>query len=183
MKNIILGVTGSIAAYKAAEIANTLTKKGHNVEVILTKGGLAFITPLTFQTLTHNRVYRDMFEEYVISDVRHISLATKADLLLIAPATADVIGKIASGIADDMLTTVTMACRGIPKLIAPAMNTNMYENPIVQKNMETLKHFGYQILEPRSALLACGTTGTGALAEVESIVKTVEEQLNETKND
>jgi phosphopantothenoylcysteine decarboxylase len=179
MKNILLGVTGSIAAYKAADIANILTKSGRSVEVILTEGGLRFITQLTFQSLTHNKVYYDMFEEYVTGDVRHISLATKADLLLIAPASADVIGKLAGGIADDMLTTVAMACRGIPMLIAPAMNTNMYENPAVKENLEKLRRYGYTIIEPRSAPLACGATGNGALAEVDVIVRAVEERLKE----
>ena len=130
MKNIVLGVTGSIAAYKAADIANLLTKDGCNVDVILTRGGAAFVTPLTFQTLSKNRVCTDVFQEDTPREVRHISLAKKADLLLVAPATADVIGKMANGIADDMLTSVVLAISGIPRYLAPAMNTNMYENPI-----------------------------------------------------
>lgn len=183
MKNILLGVTGSIAAYKSAEIANILTKSGYNVDVIMTDASLHFITPLTFRTMTHNRVYTDMFEDNMTNDVRHIALAQKANLLLIAPASADVIGKIACGLADDILTTVTMACRSIPMLIAPAMNTNMYENPAVQENIEKLKRFGYQIIEPRSAHLACGTTGKGALAEVDTIIATVKEILKDKNND
>ena len=132
--NVLLGVTGSIAAYKAAEITSRLTKQGHNVDVILTESGSRFITPLTLQTLSKNKVYMDMFEEIVPSEVKHISLAKKADLLLIAPATANIIGKIAVGIADDFLSTVVMAAAGqAPIYIAPAMNTNMYENPIVQE--------------------------------------------------
>jgi phosphopantothenoylcysteine decarboxylase len=179
MKNILLGVTGGIAAYKAAEIANTLTKDGFSVEVIITRGGMKFVTPLTFQALTHNKVYKDMFEEYFTNDIKHISLAQKADLLLIAPATADVIGKLANGIADDMLTTVAMACRGIPLLVAPAMNTNMYENPAVQANLSRLKDYGYEIIEPRSARLACGTIGKGALADVGCIINTAETRIKD----
>ncbi len=177
MKNILLGVTGSIAAYKAADITNLLTKDGHNVDVILTRGGHAFITPLTLQTLSKNRVYTDVFQEDYPREVKHISLAKKADLFLVAPATADVIGKLANGIADDMLTSVALALRGIPRLIAPAMNTNMYENLIVQDNLEKLRKYGFEIIEPKEALLACGDLGKGALADVDNIVNTVEQYL------
>jgi phosphopantothenoylcysteine decarboxylase/phosphopantothenate--cysteine ligase, prokaryotic len=177
LKNIILGVTGSIAAYKAADIANILTKDGYRVDVILTKGGAQFITPLTLQTLSHNEVNTDVFEEYTPDEVKHISLAKRADLFLVAPASADIIGKIANGIADDMLSTVIMAVKDIPIYIAPAMNTNMYENPIVQENMKKLKAFGYEIIEPREARLACGDLGKGALANVDEIIRIVEERL------
>lgn len=177
MKNIIVGVTGSIAAYKAADIVNTLTKAGYNVDVIMTAGGKAFITPLTLQALSKNRVYTDVFQEDYPREIKHISLATKADCLLIAPASADIIGKIANGIADDMLTSVTLAIHGIPRYIAPAMNTNMYENPIVQDNLEKLKKYGFEIIEPKEAYLACGTIGKGAMADIETIVKTVEARL------
>ncbi len=177
MKNIIVGVTGSIAAYKAADIVNTLTKDGYNVDVIMTAGGKAFITPLTLQSLSKNRVYTDVFQEDYPCEVKHISLATKADCLLIAPASADIIGKMANGIADDMLTSVTLAINGIPRYIAPAMNTNMYENPIVQDNLEKLKKYGFEIIEPKKAYLACGTIGKGAMADVETIIKIVEERL------
>jgi phosphopantothenoylcysteine decarboxylase len=170
-----MGVTGSIAAYKAADIANMLVKRGYNVDVIMTKSAQEFITPLTFQTLTKNKVYVDMFEKVEMMDVRHISLAQKADLCLIAPATANIIGKIASGIADDMLSTVVMAVKNKPVVICPAMNTAMYENPIVQRNIGLLKGYGYKFIEPRAALLACGDTGKGALAEVEIIVSTVKD--------
>jgi phosphopantothenoylcysteine decarboxylase len=179
VKNIILGVTGSIAAYKAADIANILTKDGYNVDVIMTKGGTAFITPLTLQTLSKNRVYTDVFQEDYPREVKHISLANKADLLLVAPASADIIGKMANGIADDMLTSVILAVRDIPRIIAPAMNTNMYENPIVQNNLKKLKAYGYEIIEPREARLACGDVGKGALASVETIIDTVKKALNE----
>lgn len=177
MKNILLCVTGSIAAYKAAELASRFVKDGYNVDVIMTDSALEFITPLTFQTLTKNRVYTSMFEEYEPSQVKHISLAKKADLCLIAPATANIIGKIASGIADDMATTVVMALEHAPVYICPAMNTNMYANPIVQKNMKNLEAMGYHFIEPRESLLACGDQGKGALADPETIVQTVEKHL------
>lgn len=179
MKNIVLGVTGSIAAYKAADLTNLLTKSGYNVDVILTKGGMEFITPLTLQTLSKNRVYTDMFQLDYPREVKHISLAKKADLFLIAPATADVIGKIANGIADDMLTSVALAVRDIPMLIAPAMNTRMYENPIVQENIGKLKRCGYLVIKPKEALLACGDLGRGALAAVDEIFRAVTEALEE----
>lgn len=179
MKNIILGITGSIAAYKAADIANRLTKDGHSVHTIITKAGTEFITPLTLQTLTKNKVYTDMFSPYIPSEVEHISLAQKADLFLVAPASADFIAKVAAGIADDMLTTVLLAVRNIPILIAPAMNTAMYENPITQRNIRTLAEFGFQFIEPREALLACGDLGKGALAEVDVIVSEVNNRVGE----
>lgn len=174
MKTILLGVTGSIAAYKAADIANILTKKGFQVDVILTEGGAKFITPLTLQTLTKRKVYTDLFEKTAPSDVRHISLAKRADLCLIAPATANVIGKLANGIADDLLTAVVMALGGgVPVYICPAMNTQMYGNPIVQDNLKRLGRYGYRFVEPKESLLACGDLGKGALADVEEIVETV----------
>lgn len=173
MKNIILGVTGSIAAYKAADIANILVKKGYNVDVIMTRSAEKFIHSLTFQSLTKNKVYIDMFEEITPSVIKHISLAKKADLCLICPATANIIGKLANGIADDMLSTVVMAIRDVPVIICPAMNTNMYDNPIVQRNIATLKGYGYYFVEPKEAILACGDLGKGALADVDTIVNTV----------
>jgi phosphopantothenoylcysteine decarboxylase/phosphopantothenoylcysteine decarboxylase/phosphopantothenate--cysteine ligase len=177
MKNILLGITGSIAAYKAADIVNILVKGGYNVDVIMTRSAQEFIAPLTLQTLTKNKVYTDMFEKIVYTDVKHISLAQKADLCLIAPATANIIGKIASGIADDMLSTVVMAIKNKPVIICPAMNIAMYENPIVQRNISLLSEYGYKFIEPRNALLACGVTGKGALAEVDIIVSAVKEIL------
>ena len=173
--NIVLGVTGSIAAYKAADIISRLKKLGHNIDVILTESGSKIITPLTLQTLSKNKVYMDMFEEITPQEVKHISLAEKADLMLIAPATANIIGKIAHGIADDFLSTVVMAAANqAPIYIAPAMNNNMYENPIVQENIEKLKSLGYQFIEPKGSMLACGTLGKGALADVDVIVDIVE---------
>ena len=173
--NILLGVTGSIAAYKAADITSRLKKHGHNVDVILTESGSRIITPLTLQTLSRNKVYMDMFEEITPSEVKHISLAKKADVVLIAPATANIIGKIAYGIADDFLSTVVMAAANdTPVFIAPAMNTNMYENPIVQDNIEKLRSYGYRFIEPKESLLACGDLGKGALADVDTIVEIIE---------
>ena len=173
--NILLGVTGSIAAYKAADITSRLTKLGHNVDVILTESGSKIITPLTLQTLSKNKVYMDMFEEITPSEVKHISLAKKADVVLIAPATANIIGKIAYGIADDFLSTVVMAAaKDTPVYIAPAMNTNLYENPIVQDNIEKLRSYGYRFIEPKESLLACGDLGKGALADVDTIVEIIE---------
>ena len=177
MKNILLCVTGSVAAYKAAELANRFVKDGYNVDVIMSDSALEFITPLTFQSLTKNKVYTSMFDEYEPEQVKHISLAKKTDLCLVAPATANIIGKIASGIADDMATTVIMALAHAPVFICPAMNTNMYENPIVQRNMKTLKELGYHLIEPKESRLACGDLGKGALAAIEKIVETVENQL------
>lgn len=173
--NILLGVTGSIAAYKAADITSRLTKLGHNVDVVLTESGSRIITPITLQTLSKNKVYTDMFEEITPSEVKHISLAKKADVVLIAPATANIIGKIANGIADDFLSTVVMAVANhTPVYIATAMNTNMYENPIVQDNIKKLKSFGYRFIEPKESLLACGDLGRGALADVDEIVEIIE---------
>ena len=174
MKNIIIGVTGSIAAYKAAELAHIFYKKGFEVEVIMTESATKFITPLTFRSLTKNNVYTEMFRDDFPKDIKHISLAQKADVVLIAPATANIIGKLAGGIGDDMLSTTMLAVRNKPVLIAPAMNTNMWENPIVQDNIAKLKRYGYRFIEPKESLLACGVTGKGALADIEDIVEAVD---------
>lgn len=183
MRNIILGVTGSIAAYKAAEIAHQLFKNGVQVEVIMTNGATKFITPLTFRTLTQNRVYTDLFQDDFPNEVKHISLAQNADIVLIAPATANIIGKIANGIGDDMLSTTVLAVINKPVFIAPAMNTNMWENPIVQENIIKLKKYGYQFIEPKESLLACGTTGIGALADVNKIVGAVTSAMEKIENE
>lgn len=177
MKHIVLGVTGSIAAYKAAELTHRLTKEGYCVHAILTKSAEEFITPMTFRILTGNRVCTDMFEKVDTPDVEHISLAKQADLMLLAPATANLIGKLANGIADDMLSTVAMAAWRKPALICPAMNTAMYENPVTQSNMRKLTEMGYRFVEPKEALLACGDRGKGALADLDDIVKAVKEIL------
>jgi phosphopantothenoylcysteine decarboxylase/phosphopantothenoylcysteine decarboxylase/phosphopantothenate--cysteine ligase len=175
--NILLGVSGSIAAYKACDIASRLMKLDCELQVVETAAARHFVTPLTFQTLTKHKVYYDMFDEFDFEDVRHIALAKAADAALIAPASADIIGKIANGIADDALSTVIMAITGKPILIAPAMNTAMYENPIVQENIGKLKRYGYRFIEPKEALLACGDVGKGALADVDIIVETMRNTL------
>ena len=168
-KNIVIGVTGGIAAYKACDIVSRLKKLGAGVDVIMTGSAAEFVSPLTFQSLSQNPVTTDMFEKPLNWDIKHISLAQKADMFLIAPATANIIGKIANGIADDMLSTTVMAAK-CPVVIAPAMNTGMYENAVVQKNIKSLKALGYQFIEPESGRLACGDEGKGKLAAPESIV-------------
>ncbi|SHF20122.1 Phosphopantothenate-cysteine ligase [Caldanaerobius fijiensis DSM 17918] len=168
-KKVVLGVTGGIAAYKAAELARFLIREGASVKVIMTESATRFITPLTFQTLTNNPVAVDMFEEPVAWEIEHISLAKWADVFLIAPATANIIGKIASGIADDILTTTVMATKA-PVVIAPAMNVNMYNNPITQRNIDLLRQYGYYFVQPESGELACGDIGQGRLADISSIV-------------
>lgn len=170
--NIVMGVTGGIACYKAVDVVHSLVKQGHNVDVIMTKSAQEFVTPLTFQTLSRNKVIVDMFERTADWDVRHISLARKAEVFAVVPATANIIGKIANGIADDMLSTTIMAAQ-CPKVIAPAMNTAMWENPIVQENINRLRSFGYQVLDTGSAMLACGVVGKGALLRGEQIVSAI----------
>lgn len=170
--NIIVGVTGGIACFKAVEVVTSLVEKGHCVHVIMTQNAQEFVTPLTFQTLSRNLVITDMFQKAASWDVRHISLAQQADVVAVVPATANVIGKIASGIADDMLTTTIMAakCR---KVIAPAMNTAMLENPIVQDNIKKLGTYGYEVLDTDSGILACGAVGKGKLLGWEMIVEAI----------
>lgn len=175
-KNIVLGVSGGIAAYKACELTSRLKKLNANIDVIMTKSAAEFVTPLTFQSLSLNQVVTDMFDKPKYWEIEHISLAKKADIIVIAPATANVIGKLANGIADDMLTTTVMASKSI-KLIAPAMNTNMYENPVVQRNIETLKQLGYIFVEPGEGRLACGDVGKGKMAEPEVIQEAILELL------
>lgn len=175
-KTVILGVTGSIAAYKIANVASMLVKKNIDVHVILTKNGAEFITPTTFETITGNKCMVDTFDRNFQFDVTHISLAKKANLLVIAPASGNIIAKLAHGIADDMLSTTALACT-CPKIFAPAMNTNMYQNQIVQKNIETLEHFGYEKLSPVSGRLACGDTGEGKMVSEEVIVTNILQRL------
>lgn len=172
MRKILLGVTGGIAAYKAADLVNLFRKKGDDVKVVMTKSAMEFVTPLTFQVLTENPVYFDMFG--VDRDIKHISLAKWADVLVIAPATANIVGKIAGGIADDLLTTTVLSLPdAVRKFIAPAMNTNIWRNRIVQKNVKALLENNFVVIPPRVARLACGDYGEGALAKVEDIVKEV----------
>ena len=180
-KTVVIGVSGGIAVYKTLDVISRLRKLGVNVKVIMTKSATEFVTPLSFQSLSQNYVVCDMFEEPKTWDVEHISLAKSADVFLIAPATANVIGKIANGIADDMLTTTVMATKG-KVLIAPEMNTNMYENPIVQRNISILKDLGYSFVEPESGRLACGDTGKGKLASPETIVEEVVKLLSVEKD-
>ncbi|SHH09790.1 bifunctional phosphopantothenoylcysteine decarboxylase/phosphopantothenate--cysteine ligase CoaBC [Tepidibacter thalassicus] len=180
-KNIVLGVSGGIAVYKACDIVSRLKKLNANVKVIMTKSATEFVTPLTFQSLSQNFVITDMFKEPKTWDVEHISLAQWADLFLIAPATANIIGKIANGIADDMLSTTVMATKA-EVVIAPAMNTNMYENKIVQDNISKLIKFGYKFIEPESGRLACGDVGKGKLASPENIVKEIIEIFTDKKD-
>ncbi len=171
-KNILLGVTGGIAAYKAADLCSRLVKLHAGVDVIMTKHATEFITPLTFESLCHRKTVTDTFDRNHPWEVEHIALADKADCVVIAPATANIIGKLANGLADDMLSTTVLACR-CPKLLVPAMNTNMYENPVVQDNLAKLRHYGWQIMEPVSGHLACGTSGKGKLPDPENILEQV----------
>jgi len=181
-KNIVLGISGCIAAYKAYDIISRLRKNNVAVQAVVTKRGLEFVHKLVLQTLSQQKVYTDMFELPAEMNVEHISVAQKTDLILIAPATANIIGKIANGIADDTLSTVVMARkRGTLCIIAPAMNTEMYENPIVQDNIAKLKKFGFIFIEPKISRLACGDIGKGALADVDEIVKIVLKELNEKR--
>ena len=175
-KTIVLGVTGSIAAYKMAGVASTLIKKGANVHVLMTKNATNFINPITFETLTNHKCLVDTFDRNFQFDVEHVSIAKQADLVLIAPASANVIGKIANGIADDMLTTTIMACT-CTKLVSPAMNTNMYNNPIVQDNIKKLESYGYVMIEPECGRLACGDVGAGKLPSEEVLVESIEKHL------
>ena len=159
-KTIVLGVTGGIAAFKAAQLTSNLIKKGYDVEVIMTQNATEFIQPLTFESLTRHNVMVSTFEKVADSTVKHISIAKRADLFVIVPATANVIAKVVYGLADDMLTTTFLAAK-CPKLICPAMNTNMYENPVTQRNLQMAKDLGYEFLEPEDGFLACGDSGKG----------------------
>ena len=169
-KTIVLGVTGGIAAYKSANLASMLIKLHADVHVIMTQNATKFITPMTFETLTNNKCIVDTFDRNFSFDVKHVSLAKRGDLFVVAPCTANVIGKLAHGICDDMLTTTMLATRA-PKLIAPAMNTGMWENPILQDNLTKLKGYGYHIIDPIIGRLACGDTGTGKMQAEEVIVE------------
>ena len=181
-KCVVIGVTGGIAVYKALDVISALRKKDIEVHVIMTESASKFVNPLTFQSISQNMVVTDMFAEPKAWEIQHISLAQKADLMLIAPATANVIGKISNGIADDMLSTTVMATKA-KVLIAPAMNTNMYQNQIVQNNISKLKDFGYKFIEPASGRLACGDIGIGKLADVNTIVERVIEELEDKEQD
>ena len=168
-KTVLLGVTGSIAAYKIAYLASMLKKQQADVHVLMTRNATNFINPITFETLTGNKCLVDTFDRNFQFQVEHVSIAKKADVVMIAPVSANVIGKLAHGIADDMLTTTIMACR-CKKFISPAMNTNMFENPIVQDNLKILEHYGYEVIDPAVGYLACGDTGAGKMPEPETLL-------------
>jgi len=180
-KSIVLGVTGSIAAYKIANLASMLVKLNADVHVIMTQNATHFITPMTFETLTNNKCIVDTFDRNFNFDVKHVSLAKKGDLFLVAPCTANVIGKVAGGICDDMLTTTIMATKA-PVLFSPAMNTGMWENPILQNNLQKLKRYGYHIIEPIEGRLACGDTGSGKMPSEETLLQHILLHLAKEKN-
>lgn len=180
-KTILLGISGGIAAYKMANVASALTKSGADVHVVMTRNAQQFITPLTFETLTHNPCVTDTFDRSTPYEVTHISLARAADLILIAPATADILAKMAGGIADDMLSTVVLAAT-CPKLVSPAMNTAMLMNPITQENLQKLERFGFTVIEPASGYLACGDSGLGKMPEPEVLVDWIERAVAREKD-
>ena len=180
-KTILLGVTGSIAAYKAAALASKLTQHGASVHTILTKNGEQFVTPITFEGVTGQKCIVNTFDRNFQYSIEHVALAKQADLVLIAPATANIIAKLANGLADDMLTTTVLACR-CPKMIAPAMNTGMYENPVTQDNLSKLRHYGWTVIEPACGRLACGDTGAGKFPEPSVLIQYVLQQLAEPKD-
>ena len=180
-RTIVLGVTGSIAAYKIASLASMLVKQHASVHVIMTQNATNFINPITFETLTGHKCLVDTFDRNFEFQVEHVSLAKQADLMLIAPASANVIGKMAHGIADDMLTTTVLACKA-PVYVSPAMNTNMYENPIVQDNLRTLETYGMKVIDPASGYLACGDTGAGKMPEPQTLFAYIEAELAHKKD-
>ena len=180
-KTVLLGVTGSIAAYKIAYLASALKKLHAQVHVLMTQNATNFINPITFETLTGNKCLVDTFDRNFQFQVEHISIAKKADVAMIAPASANVIGKLAHGIADDMLTTTLMACK-CKKFISPAMNTNMFENPILQDNLKTLEHYGYEVIQPASGYLACGDTGAGKMPEPETLLSYILREIAKEKD-
>ncbi|TPE37832.1 phosphopantothenoylcysteine decarboxylase [Streptococcus xiaochunlingii] len=179
MANILLAVTGSISAYKAADLTSQLTKLGHQVKVLMTPAATAFITPLTLQVLSKQAVLVEVMTEDDPKQIQHIDLGKEADLFLVAPASANIIAKLAHGFADNIVTSTALALPSeVKKFLAPAMNTKMLDHPATQNNLETLKSYGYQIIPPREALLACGDQGSGALASIETILTTIQESLS-----
>lgn len=180
-KTVILGVTGSIAAYKIATLASMLVKKQASVHVIMTKNATNFINPITFESLTGHKCLVDTFDRNFEFQVEHVSIAKQADVVMIAPASANVIGKLAHGLADDMLTTTFLACK-CPKIVSPAMNTAMFENPIVQDNLKILEKYGYEVIQPVSGYLACGDTGAGKMPEAETLYQYIERTLADPKD-
>ena len=179
MANILLAVTGSISAYKAADLTSQLTKLGHHVKVLMTPAATAFITPLTLQVLSKQAVLVEVMTEDDPKQIQHIDLGKEADLFLVAPASANTIAKLAYGFADTIVTSTALALPSkVKKFLAPAMNTKMLDHPATQNNLETLKSYGYQIIPPREALLACGDQGSGALASIETILTIIQESLS-----
>ena len=179
MANILLAVTGSISAYKAADLTIQLTKLGHQVKVLMTPAATAFITPLTLQVLSKQAVLVEVMTEEDPKQIQHIDLGKEADLFLVAPASANTIAKLAHGFADNIVTSTALALPSeVKKFLAPAMNTKMLDHPATQNNLKTLKSYGYQIIPPREALLACGDQGSGALASIENILTTIQESLS-----
>ena len=179
MANILLAVTGSISAYKAADITSQLTKLGHQLKVIMTPAATAFITPLTLQVLSKNPVGLDVMIEEDPQRIEHIDIGKETDLFLVAPASANTIAKLAMGLADNMVTSTALALpQETKKILAPAMNTKMLEHPATQRNLKLLQDYGYQIIQPRHATLACGDQGAGALASIETILTTIQESLS-----
>jgi phosphopantothenoylcysteine synthetase/decarboxylase len=179
MKTIVLGITGSIAAFKSAVLASALVKEGYNVRTVMTENATKFIAPLTLERLTKNAVYIDGFERVTEFDVNHVGLSKSADILVVAPATANFIAKAAAGIADDLLTTVALTCSGAGKkiIVCPAMNTAMYGAPATRRNVQTLIGDGYTFVEPRVGALACGDTGNGALADLDIIIDAIKAEI------
>lgn len=180
-KTVLLCVTGSIAAYKIAYLASALNKLHAQVHVLMTANAVNFINPITFESLTGNKCLVDTFDRNFQFQVEHVSIAKQADVVMIAPASANVIGKLAHGIADDMLTTTVMACK-CKKYISPAMNTNMYENPIVQDNLKTLEHYGFGVIDPAVGYLACGDTGAGKMPEPEVLLQYILKEIAREKD-
>ena len=179
MANILLAVTGSISAYKAADLTSQLTKLGHHVKVLMTPAATAFITPLTLQVLSKQAVLVEVMTEDDPKQIQHIDLGKEADLFLVAPASANTIAKLAHGFADNIVTSTALALpQGTKKILAPAMNTKMLEHPATQRNLKLLQDYGYQIIQPRHATLACGDQGSGALASIETILTTIQESLS-----
>lgn len=176
-KTVVLGVTGGIAAYKTASLASMLVKNGYDVQVLMTKNATNFINPIVFETLTKHKCLIDTFDRNFEFSVEHVAISKQADVVMVAPATANVIGKLAHGIADDMLTTTIMACRRCKKILAPAMNTEMYLNPIVQDNLKLLEHYGYEIIKPAEGHLACGDTGPGKMPEPEVLYEYIYREI------
>ncbi|KXT75133.1 Phosphopantothenoylcysteine decarboxylase / Phosphopantothenoylcysteine synthetase [Streptococcus sp. DD10] len=180
MAHITIAVTGSISAYKSADLVSRLTKMGHQITVLMTKAATSFITPLTFQVLSKNDVHLDIMAEPYADKVNHIEIGKETDLFIVIPATANTLARLANGFADNMVTSTALALPNhVKKIIAPAMNTKMYDHPATQTNLNKLESYGYHIIAPREAILACGDNGRGALADLDTIINVIKEKLNE----